>query len=492
MRPLELLLVLSCAALAIRAAGPERGIDAHGWMLALKTLVVLVLAGQLLLEGWRWQMFPTYAVAIGLLSLAVDSIGASLLFWSASAALVLLAVSILSCLALPYRMLPTLGGSFPVGTTSLPGELLREARNIPTGGPPVDAGQPLPQVQLWYPAALPSHDSRDVRSWLSGRARVLFEAQLPSPASSDVPVAPTRYRMPVLLYFPGWPETRIQNVSLIRELASRGFLVATVHYPAKLREMSEPAFRRELAIVERPMMDYSSDLACAQSVQLNNDRARAHARDATLILDVLLRFDRGEVAHDRLAERFRSRLDTQRAGVFGFSFGGGVAAEAGRLDGRIRAVVNMDGRHWADALQYGVEQPYLFIGEELLMPSAAALSSPDRATRYEAALDQVDYTNLAANLRRHGGIQVTIADTAHMNYTDDPLRSPLRRLSGGGRIDAERAREIIGAYVTTFFLHYLPVDPDRQPALELALFPDARVTRFPSAASAGQGVAPAG
>jgi hypothetical protein len=462
---------------------------------ALKALVLVALTGQLLLEGWRWQLFPTYAVAIGLLSLAAvfASMGATLVFWCASGALALLGASVLVCLALPFPALPTLAGNVSVGMTALPAELLIGTDELPRDGRAVDVGRPLPQVQLWYPAALPAHKRWDMRSWLIGRASVLLKAPLPAPATLGAPVAATQGRMPVLLYFPGWPETRVQNVTLIRELASRGFLVATVQYPAKLRALSDQAFRRQLEAVGRPMMDYSSDLTCAQSVRLNNERALIHARDAVLILDILGQLDRGRLAGGELADRFRSGLDVQRAGVFGFSFGGGVAAEAARLDTRIRAVVNMDGRHWADALQYGVEQPYLFIGEELVMPSAADLSSANPAIRCEAALDQVDYTNLAANLRRHGGVQVTIPDTAHMNFTDDPLRSPLRRLSGGGRIDAQRARAIIQGYVTAFFLHYLPpIESGKRSVLELPRYPEARVTHFPSTASSGPGAVPAG
>ena len=109
------------------------------------------------------------------------------------------------------------------------------------------------------------------------------------------------------------------------------------------------------------------------------------------------------------------------------------------------------------------------------MPTAADLTSADPTIRYEARLEQVDYSQLAANLQARGGIRVTIAGTAHMNFTDVALRSPLRRFSGGGSIDARRAQEIIQAYVVEFFSRYLSSTQPRPPDSPWPKFPEARV-----------------
>jgi dienelactone hydrolase len=217
------------------------------------------------------------------------------------------------------------------------------------------------------------------------------------------------------------------------------------------------------------MTAYSSDAAFERSVQLDHSRAQTHARDAIAVLETLSKLDADT------GNRFAQRLDTQRAGTMGFSYGGAVAAEASRLDPRIRAVINMDGRHWGESLQQGVERPYMFICEELAMPTAADLTSADPMIRYEAQLDQVDYSQLSANLQARGGIRVTIAGMAHMNFTDFPLRSPLRRLSEGGTIDPRRAQKIIQTYVIEFFSRYLV--SGQPPALDAPLpqFPEVRV-----------------
>jgi dienelactone hydrolase len=374
------------------------------------------------------------------------------LFWSATAGFALLAASVLSCLLLPFVAPPPPHGPFAIGVTTIPVRVSRQPDVEP------DELNAPPLVRLWYPAEAPGRWPR-FKTLVTQRIAARLRAVPAVPATPDAPVVRNAMKFPVVIYFDGWPEDKVQNITLIRELASRGFVVASVQYPAQL---------------DRPMIQYSSDAAFERSVELDHAKARAHAGDAIGVLEALSTLDA------ETASRFARRLDTQRAGTLGFSFGGAIAAEASRLDPRIKAVVNMDGRHWGDALEHGVERPYLFICEELAMPTPADMVSADPMIRYEARLDQVDYSQLAANLQALGGIRVTIAGTAHMNFTDVALRSPLRRLSGGGPIDPRRAQEIIQTYVIEFFSRYLVFEPP--PALDSPLpqFPEVRVQSWPA------------
>jgi dienelactone hydrolase len=453
MRLLELLLVLAIAACSIRLAGSGRPAGMQ-WLHGIQWLLAAMLVVQVLVEGWRWQMFPAYAAVLvvagtpGLLGW-----GAQTLFWSATACVALLAASLLSCLLLPFVALQPPHGPLAVGITTIPVRVSRQ--------PDVESDELRvpPLVQLWYPAESPGRWPR-FKTRVTQRIAARLHAVPTVPATPDAPVAVRNAtKFPVVIYFDGWPEDKVQNITLILELASHGFVVASVQYPA---------------LLDRPMTQYSSDAAFERSVELDHARARAHARDAIGILEALSTLDA------EATSRFARRLDTQRAGTLGFSFGGAIAAEASRLDPRIRAVVNMDGRHWGDALEHGVERPYMFICEELAMPTPADIASTDAVTRYEARLDQVDYSQLAANLQALGGIRVTIAGTAHMNFTDVPLRSPLRRFSGGGPIDARRAQQIIQTYVIEFFSRYLV--SEQPPTLDSPLpqFPEVRVQSWPA------------
>jgi dienelactone hydrolase len=470
MRLLELILALTVAACGIRLAGLGRAAGMQ-WVHGMQLLLAVMLVVQVLVEGWRWQMFPTYAAALVVAATpTLLGLSAQTLFCSATAGIALPAVSVMSCLLLPFVALqpaPVRGmpRTFAIGVTTI-------SVSVP-GQPDVgsDELQAAPLVRLWYPAAAsrPRFETL-LRQRISDRLR----AMPATPAAPDAPVVHDTKKFPVVIYFDGWPEDTIQNIALIRELASRGFAVASVQYPARASGTSDASDAQMRAHLRRPMIDYGSDAAFERSVQLDHSRARAHARHAVAILDALSRLDA------QTGGRFAERLDTQRAGTLGFSYGGAIAAEASRLDPRIRAVVNLDGRHWGDALEHGVERPYLFICEELVMPTATDLTSADPVIRYEARLDQVDYSRLATNLQALGGIRVTIAGTAHMNFTDGALRSPLRRLSGGGTIDARRAQEIIQTYVIEFFSRYLV--SEQPPALDSPWpqSPEVRVQSWPA------------
>lgn len=451
MRPLELILLLACAAFGIRSAALGR-LASIPWIHGMQMMVAAVLIAQLVVEGWRWQMLPEYVAALLVAATpSVLGLNALTLFCSTAASFGLLAVSVLSCLVFPFVQLQAPHGPFSVGLTAIPVTVQRP----PDTGPHELKAQP--RVQLWYPAQAHGRQARLI-SLLIERASAKFRAVPAAPALADAPIAQAGKKFPVVIYFDGWPEDETQNITLIRELASRGFAVASVTYQG----------------INRPIVDYSSEAGFERSVQLDHARARVHAGDAITVLDVLSRLT------DEPGNRFAQRLDTQHAGVLGFSFGGAVAAEASRLDPRIQAAVNLDGRHWGAALERGVDKPYLFICEELVMPTEADLESADPMIRYEARLDRADYSALNAHLPARGGVRVTIGGTAHMNFTDIPLRSPLRRFSGGGGIDAQRARLIINIFVVEFFSRY--AGPGRPVPLDSAWpqFPEVRLESWPA------------
>jgi dienelactone hydrolase len=449
MRIFEIVIVLACAAFLLGNANQAMN---PRWALLVAVLLAGLLALQLLFEGWRLPYMPVYAVAIAILCVAplplrapaAGPLLASLL------GLGLIGISVLICLLRPFLDLPAPTGRYALGATSL---------TLPA------SSGPEPLVQIWYPITR-ANATPSLAELLERRRQHGWHATPDLDTRRGAPL-PTAEKFPVLVYFPGWPGTGLSNLLLIRDLASHGFVVATIIYPTNST---------------RPMQDYASDAAMQRSVAANNERVTRNAQDGMRILDLLAQLD-AQTARDAQtsAGLLAGHLDLAHTGAVGYSFGGAVAAELSRLDARIAAAVNIDGRHWATALAHGVQKPYLFIGEPLLMPDAAALASKDPATRYEAALDQIDYRNLAVHLRENGGIHASIAGTTHANFSDASLSSRWRRLSGGGPIDALRAHRILDAYVLAFFQQTLR--GQASPLLSGASpeYPEVRLERYPAA-----------
>jgi dienelactone hydrolase len=309
--------------------------------------------------------------------------------------------------------------------------------------PPATPLLAAPVVRLWYPTL--------------------------QPLAAPAPLSEVGAPFPVLVYFPGWPGTQIDNYALIRELAGHGFAVASVQYPARLPGMSEASYRQLVDLLSRPM-DYSSDEAHRETLRQAAERVQTRARDAASVLDLLTGINAG-----KQPGQFAGRLDPERAGIVGFSLGGAVAAEASHVDRRFRAVVNMDGRHWGQALKSGVQPPYLFIGAELVIPTDADLKATDPDRRFNAILDRIDYAQLSGNLSKNGGIHATIFGAEHANFTDEPPRMSLRRLLRGGSISARRGVEIVNAYVLAFFGKHLMGEASPLLAANSELYPEVRV-----------------
>jgi len=440
MRIIEILIVLVCVAFLLGNANQPM---TPRWALLFAVLLAGLLALQLLFEGWRLPFVPIYMVAIAILCtapLALRAPATAALFASVLG-LGLIGIGVLVCLLLPFLELPPPTGNYALGSTVLT--------------LPASTG-PEPVVQVWYPIAR-TPPPQPLADLFERRRQHGWHATPDLDTRRGAPL-PAGEKFPVLLYFPGWPGTGLSNLLLIRDLASHGFVVATVIYPSNSN---------------RPMQDYTSDDSMRRSVTANDERATRNAEDGMRILDQLAHLD-AQTPPGLLA----GHLDLARTGALGYSFGGAVAAELSRLDARIGAAVNIDGRHWATALEHGVQKPYLFIGEPLLLPDAAALASNDPATRYEAALDQVDYRNLAVHLRENGGIQASIAGTTHANFSDGSLSSHWRRLSGGGPIDALRAHRILDAYVLAFFEQTLRGQPSLLLSGPSPEYPEVRLERF--------------
>ncbi len=168
--------------------------------------------------------------------------------------------------------------------------------------------------------------------------------------------------------------------------------------------------------------------------------SRLHGRiddwvsDTYFVMGQVERLQRGEIPSP-----LAGRLDLERQGVFGFSFGGATAAVVCLEDARCDAGANLDGSLWGDKIeQEPLEKPFLFFD------SAESAGKNDRVFR--RALGPA-YT-------------ARIAASTHASFSDICGWSPAAPLSGlCGRIDPRRMGGILNAYLLAFFDEYLRGEP---------------------------------
>ena len=145
-------------------------------------------------------------------------------------------------------------------------------------------------------------------------------------------------------------------------------------------------------------------------------------------------------------ERFQGKLDLSHLGLLGHSTGSGVASRFCATDTRCTAGIGMDA--WMgpvpdNLLQTGTDKPFLFLMSEYW----STAENKTRLAQYTQNSPQATW--------------LTIADTAHYDFSDLPMLTPLSyRLGLSGDINSYRAQEIIRAYVRTFFDATLKGDDD--------------------------------
>jgi len=294
-------------------------------------------------------------------------------------------------------------------------------------------------VQLWYPAAPSSNPIARYQRWREATLSTLYTPLLHTHSHTDAPIASAPTQFPVLLFGPRWGGARTQDTALAEDLASHGYVVAAVDHPynAARVEINDHIITGNEAL-EGPGGPSSP---AAVQIAFWNSNLDLWAADDIFVLNQLAALN---------PARFHNALDTSRAGAFGHSFGGAASFRLLGLDPRILAAVNLDGWTYG-GLASRTTQPMMLIDEQavadrehdlLTLPTPGAI--PDQ-------LDRADNTAVESSLARFGGYRLYVRDTQHMDFTDQPLLPPLRRLQFTGPIEPARIQTILRQTVLGFF-----------------------------------------
>jgi len=151
--------------------------------------------------------------------------------------------------------------------------------------------------------------------------------------------------------------------------------------------------------------------------------------------------------------KFTGRLDIQRLGMFGHSFGGATALQFCHDDSRCKAGIDMDGAPYGSVVREGLKQPFMFI------LSDHSHDLPDSASGQIHANFQSIYDRLP-----NGRLFITIRGANHFSFSDQMLLKShyvigLLCIFGFGGLDGRRGLVITADYVHTFFDVYLKDAP---------------------------------
>lgn len=260
---------------------------------------------------------------------------------------------------------------------------------------------------------------------------------------------------PVLVYHHGGGWTRFTSTFTTEELASHGYVVVSVGHNGMNRTTTLPdgasVAPDTLTFPELPGEDLYEESMGVWAF-LDEHHFPEWVADASFVLDRL--------AEMNATGRFRARLDLERIGMYGWSFGGALSIEMAGLDDRVKAAVNHDGQLFGTAPRTGVARPFMLMhaGSRPVPPaadpddSAAAAANAraiDRLIEQVARTDSALFAaSTAATAQWH---DVTIASANHGSFSDLPIFFP----GSSPEIDPKRGHQIVNALTLAFFDRYL-------------------------------------
>jgi predicted dienelactone hydrolase len=438
MRPFEIALVLVLFTCSIYLLTPTR--SEVIWFRWLAFATVLLCVVHLYLEGARWQMGPAYLLVLAVVVIACTTM--KLPAWSSYAAGI--AASGLMCAAvalgtfLPVFSLPSPAGPYRIGTQTR--YLVDRGRQEP-----FDRSASRPRelaIQIWYPADPTARGP--VAPYREPAITTIRNARFSLVRTHGVVDAPferSSERHPVLVYSPSWVGIRSENTILIEHLVSHGYVVVAIDHPYGSALTAFPDGRR----VETKLTDldaYASVQSFANFIDIATTQLKVRADDARFVLETLEHLNA-----DDPKGLLTGRLDLQRVGIFGFSFGGGVALQACWLDPRFKAGVDIDGMILAESAKEGAASPFLFI----LSDAEPRTDDPDVRTRNEAIFDELQLKQMKQLVSERHAQLLTMPGALHNNFNDAPFYSPLPIGSETAALDAYATAATLGRYVLAFF-----------------------------------------
>ncbi len=309
-------------------------------------------------------------------------------------------------------------------------------------------------VWIWYPAATtPSAKPAEYlpAPWRAADAQysgVLMSEFLTRDLSlvrahsrSDPDLSPEQRSYPVVILRAGGGALTTDYTTLAEDLTSHGYVVVGFDAPYRTSFVVFPDNR----VVTRAPANDPENLSAEEANRLINRLLPMWTTDTKFLVSQLQQLNAADPSG-----KFVGRLDMQRLGMLGHSFGGATTLQFCHDDIRCKAGIDLDGAPYGSVVQEGLQQPFMFIFSD----HSRELSDP--AAKQILAAFQSIFSHFP-----NGRFIVTIRGAHHFSFTDQSLLKSgllmkvLTSVGGFGKLDARRGLGISATYVHTFFDVYL-------------------------------------
>lgn len=285
-------------------------------------------------------------------------------------------------------------------------------------------------VQVWYPADLADEMLVDGKRSDAGQSAA----------------------WPFVFYAPGTFGSRSSGVSTCLELASHGYIVASIDHPGQALFTRLPGGGFELPdrqYLEEALAFSSGRLGLADETRLGQKWQAIRVADIRLVLEQLAALASSG------SDPLMARIDLARIGIVGHSLGAGAALQICREDQICQALALLDGSLYGDVALPQNNVEFTSNAEPYTWPLLCLLSA-----KYAQDMESHAISSLMSALfqqARAPAFQEIIEQAGSLNMTSLVLQSPIlaRLLGGSGSIDAVQGLKLTNASVLAFLNCYL-------------------------------------
>lgn len=268
-------------------------------------------------------------------------------------------------------------------------------------------------------------------------------------------------KMPLIIFSHGAFGYYQSNASMFMELASNGYVVASIEHPYHsifTHDSTGKTIIADRQFLNDAMTIGSSDVSEAEVYEVTSKWMKLRTDDMNFAIDSL---KKGNTASWHIDQNQKegvtkavSLIDASKIGLIGHSMGGATSVTCGRRND-ISAVVDIDGTMLGE--NTGVNGEEVIINDE---PYHTPLLNLQNQEHHDQAIEAENTGYVFSNniiLNNADEAYCTyFANSGHMDFTDLPLFSPfLAGMLGTGDVDNEVMIDSLNGLVLNFFDCYL-------------------------------------
>lgn len=311
-------------------------------------------------------------------------------------------------------------GQYPVGTIVY--EWTDETRELQYSSHIGDKRTII--VQIWFPASVDSIDVIAPYSSLSKDYQNVKSNSYLRPSFTN-----ELKKAPLILFCPGRGTERFLYSTLIEDLASNGFIVASIDMPGIGYTIYKDGF------VVKPSNEFMPPKGMMAGPYEKVDEfferpTEMGNQDLYFALKKITELNNSDISN-----RFNDKIDLQNIGIFGHSLGGRIAGEFASKNENVKAYISME----------GVPPRKVRFNGEITIPTVMLCSS---GTLPYAIENYNSYTDNRSNTV----FMIELIDFGHNSVTDNPYIYPSYF---NYAIDATEGLRILRTLVTKYFRSYL-------------------------------------